>query len=49
MRLPVLQDTVELLMPVILAMNICTATMDVAVDGLALDMLAGENELGWGK
>jgi len=42
-------DTVELLMPVILAMNICTATMDVAVDGLALDMLAGENELGWGN
>ena len=43
------QDTVEFLMPVILVMNICTATMDVAVDGLALDMLAGENELGWGK
>ena len=37
------------LMPIILMMNICTATMDVAVDGLALDVLNGENELGWGK
>jgi hypothetical protein len=36
-------------MPIILMMNICTATMDVAVDGLALDVLSGDNELGWGK
>ena len=47
--LSALQDTLEFLMPIILMMNICTATMDVAVDGLALDVLNGENELGWGK
>lgn len=43
------QESLEFLMPIILMMNICTATMDVAVDGLALDVLNGENELGWGK
>lgn len=49
MAFAILQDSVELLMPVILTMNVCTATMDVAVDGLALDVLDGDNELGWGK
>jgi hypothetical protein len=47
--LVVAQGQLELLMPLVLGMNACTATMDVSVDGLALDVLDGEVELGWGN
>ena len=33
------QGQLELLLPLVLLMNVCTATMDVAVDGLAVDVL----------
>ena len=36
------------LLVLILVMNICTATMDIAVDGLAVDILQ-PNQLGYGN
>ena len=42
-------EDLEFLMPAVLSMNFITATMDIAVDGLALDALQGDHELGWGN
>ncbi len=43
-----LETQLPLLLGLMLAMNVCSATMDVAVDGLAVDLLS-ERELGPGN